>query len=545
MAEGDAWLGKTLEGRFFVMRLLGRGGMGAVYEAEHLGLDRKVAIKVIDRTRLSASDLQRFRREAKHASKVVHPNVVQVFDFLTSPEGNDYLIMEYVAGRDLGEILASEAPLAQERAIAIARQMLRGLHAIHEQGIVHRDIKPSNVLIAKQGGEEVVKLADFGIARGIYDRSLTRTGQAVGTPQYMAPEQFRGGRIDHRADLYAVGVTLYEMLAGEPPFAGNTAELAGEHVFSAPRPLTGAKSIVDAVMRALEKSPHDRFADARAFADALDGKAAEPVEATLRDAPTAVERPSKQPRQASGRRSPFTPARAGIALAALVAVVAVVGLGFYLSRREPASAVSSSQRSAPADAAVERRDDALAIVDAAVVAAADPPIAKEPASVRRTPAAQPGAKRARCQCIPAEGPRTIGLCPRPGTPLCRCDGDGGRSLCPAPVVPCQKESIELPEFAKHGRRYSDICDIPSRYRCPDLTWDRFAKPATHGAPCTGYPTPGRLTPKFSREQVTGKWSCDLCPSADVLSFEGAPGAVCTGYHYQTGQRLDGTLRNCD
>src|SRR5262245_20278981 len=189
----DEWLGRTLDGRYFVTRFLGRGGMGAVYEAEHRGLERKVAIKIVDRAKLSPAEIERFQREAKHASKVVHENVVQVFDFATSPEGHDYIVMELVEGSDLAKILAAAGRLAPDRAVAIIRQALLGLQAIHEQGIIHRDIKPSNVLVAKRGGRELAKLADFGIARATDDRSLTGTGHLIGTVQYMAPEQFRGG----------------------------------------------------------------------------------------------------------------------------------------------------------------------------------------------------------------------------------------------------------------------------------------------------------------------------------------------------------------
>jgi serine/threonine-protein kinase len=272
-AADDPLIGSTVDGRYLVRRYIGRGGMGAVYEADHVGLDRRVALKLIADADADRDARARFRQEARSASKVVHGNVVQIFDVGVDAQGRDYLVMEYVEGHDLRKVVEA-GPVAAARAISIGKQVLAGLGAIHAAGLVHRDIKPANILLADQH----VKLMDFGIAKSLRTelaQTDTGTGRVVGTPQFMAPEQLADLEIDHRADLYAVGVTLFVLLAGKLPFDGTSFTNAAAAIAQDAPSLDTLRAdlpaaLVAAVSRALAKRPADRFADAAEFAAALD-----------------------------------------------------------------------------------------------------------------------------------------------------------------------------------------------------------------------------------------------------------------------------------
>jgi len=219
--------GYRLDDKYVVIRHLSTGGMGAVYEVEHAPLGKRLAAKVLlpelaKRPRL----LERFRREARAASATGHENIVEVTDLGQTPQRAPFLVMELLQGRTLGAELKA-GPLAPERAVHIARQILSALAAAHGRGIVHRDLKPENVFLIKRGSDnDFVKVLDFGIAKmldEVDERELTQAGQVVGTPTYMAPEQARGDKtIDGRADLYAVGAILYRMVTGHRPFSGDS-----------------------------------------------------------------------------------------------------------------------------------------------------------------------------------------------------------------------------------------------------------------------------------------------------------------------------------
>jgi eukaryotic-like serine/threonine-protein kinase len=207
-------------GHYTIVSELGRGGMGIVYKAHEESLNRFVAIKVLTE-KLTEDDtfLQRFVREAKAAAGVSHPNIVQIF-FIGEDEGHPYFVMEYVTGRSLSQMVRSEGRIGNPRAAQLILQAAHGLAAAHDKGIVHRDIKPANLMLDERG---MVKIADFGLALPADAESrLTATGMMVGTPGYLAPEQCRGEKIDHRTDIYALGVTFYELLAGAPPFRGES-----------------------------------------------------------------------------------------------------------------------------------------------------------------------------------------------------------------------------------------------------------------------------------------------------------------------------------
>jgi len=282
-------IGQTIAGRYKIEARLGEGGMGSVYRVEHTHMRKRLALKVLHREMTSQPEIvARFEREAMAAAHIEHPNVAGATDFGKLEDGSCYLVLEYVEGPSL-RALIDEGPVPAARAVNITVQMLSALKRAHELGIVHRDLKPENILlIDKDGDPDFVKVLDFGIARvpigsigasstGEVGPSLTRAGMVYGTPEYMAPEQALGQDVDGRSDQYAVGVMLFEMLAGKRPYDNkDKVALLGQHV-AGPIPSVRTRSPEGAVTPALEvvvtkmlaKSPSSRYDDAAEAAEAL------------------------------------------------------------------------------------------------------------------------------------------------------------------------------------------------------------------------------------------------------------------------------------
>jgi serine/threonine protein kinase len=263
-----------------VVRLLGKGGMGSVYLGEHVHIGKRVAIKFLRSEYASQPGLvERFHREARAAAAINHKGIIDILDVGLSNRGEPYLVMEYLEGESLSNLLKRLGPMDLATACGVLEPVLLALSAVHDKGIIHRDIKPDNIFIAKGGGgEPLVKLIDFGISRFTQtgESRLTQTGEVFGTPEYMAPEQARGKvDIDARVDLYAVGVILYEMLTGALPYTGaNYNDLIINILTLAPRPPsqvcpTFPKEAEELVMQALAKDPQQRFQSAMAFLAAL------------------------------------------------------------------------------------------------------------------------------------------------------------------------------------------------------------------------------------------------------------------------------------
>ena len=288
VSETDPLLGQILGGKFRIVKLLGEGGMGAVYEGEQqLGTKaRKVAIKTLHK-HLSTDPkiLQRFQRECGTIAELEHPNTIQVFDFGTTPPPDNqlYIVMEYVSGRSLADVLEKDGPMDPKRVDTIMRQVCGSLEEAHGRGIVHRDLKPDNIVLTKRAGQtDFGKVLDFGIAKrgGDEDKNeqkLTQQGMVLGTPPYMSPEQFTGNLVDARSDVYALGVMGYEMLTGKLPWTAETPwEWATQHMTVQPYPIEGlpeAMSAPDymrrAIMRAMAKNPDERFATVKDFYEAF------------------------------------------------------------------------------------------------------------------------------------------------------------------------------------------------------------------------------------------------------------------------------------
>ncbi|HEX8408840.1 MAG TPA: protein kinase [Thermoanaerobaculia bacterium] len=277
-AQADLSLGHLFAGRYKIESILGRGGMGVVYKATDAQLDETVAIKTLpgDVMTRSPEDLERFKREIRLARKITHRNVLRTYDY-GEAEGVYFISMEFVRGYTLNELM-DEAPSRQmpsRATIGIARQICRGLHAAHEQGIIHRDIKPQNVLIDAKGE---VKLMDFGVARmAEAPEAMTQAGLIIGTPHYMSPEQVQGKQLDARTDVYAMGVLLYELLIGRRPFESSSlVGILTAHVVEKAQPPVEIREEIGRdlnaiVMRCLEKDPAARYGDAGALLTALDG----------------------------------------------------------------------------------------------------------------------------------------------------------------------------------------------------------------------------------------------------------------------------------
>lgn len=306
MTKGsDLELGQIVVGKYRLLDVLGEGGMGIVYLAEHELIEKTIALKILRKEYSGKPELvQRFKQEAISASRIKHPNVLDVFDFGQLENGCFFLAMEHLQGHDLAEELASNTTVEPIRAVRLALQMCRALGAAHARGVVHRDMKPENVFLHKtEDGDEIVKIVDFGIAqlRGRDDkkseetprRRLTRTGVIFGTPEYMSPEQAAGRPADLRVDVYAMGVILYEMFTGAVPFTGESfMAVLSAHLTDPVSPLrTWAPDLVisdeleSAVMVALAKSPDERYQSMSELGQALhvtpEGRVAAPLAGLL------------------------------------------------------------------------------------------------------------------------------------------------------------------------------------------------------------------------------------------------------------------------
>jgi serine/threonine-protein kinase len=268
--KDDPLLGQTLAGKYLIEKLIKRGGMGSVYLGKHVLMDKTVAIKVL-RPSLALDDdvVRRFSREAKAASRISHPHAVSVTDFGESEDGVVFLVMEYLDGRTLKDVVRSEGPMQLGRVVEIVRQVAGALDAAHGQGVVHRDLKSDNIMLSKVTGGEWAKVLDFGIAKiqqtDSHDDDITAANLVIGTPQYMSPEQCSHlVAIDSRSDIYSFGIIIYEMLSGHVPFSGESPTvIMMKQVQDQPPSILDSRpdlpvAVWSVISRALAKQPTDR-----------------------------------------------------------------------------------------------------------------------------------------------------------------------------------------------------------------------------------------------------------------------------------------------
>ncbi len=362
--------GATLSGRYLVKRKLGQGGMGAVYEVTHTEIGGRYAVKVLlEKYAQRDAIVKRLKQEAQLATSLEHEHIIRVTDFGNTDDGRTYVVMEYLEGESLAECLARESKLTEQRILRIASQTASALAAAHKKGIVHRDIKPENVFLLKRKEQDFVKVVDFGISKSLRSSDeqeeqprLTQTGMVLGTPLYMSPEQARGDDdLDHRVDIYALGVIMYEAAAGRVPFIGtNYLSVISQVLNNEPAPLRELRPELSEefeaiVSRAMAKDRSHRYADANAMLDDLTAVLEDPTHSTERAKITGPRRRMPRPRIP---KLAWAVGGIGVAVGGVtLAVVLLMGGGNNSKKPEKQAVAAVPQDAAPAkieiDAAAE------------------------------------------------------------------------------------------------------------------------------------------------------------------------------------------------
>lgn len=290
-----ARLGQLIDGRYRIERWIGGGGMGLVYECQHVRIGKRFAVKVLHDDCVAPEAGERLQIEARAASAIGNPHIVDISDFGKLPDGSPYLVMELLDGLTLGQLLQTYGRLPVPRVLSLTQQVAAALGAAHEVGILHRDLKPENVFVSHRDGEDFVKLLDFGLAKLDWNapRKLTGTGVVIGTPDYLSPEQAMGLDVDPRSDIYSFGVLLYELLAGGAPFQGNSAwDVLHQHVYVVPAalatlvpPVLVPRRLERLVFKCLAKRPEHRFQTMGELQDELEQVADELAASAAAPAP--------------------------------------------------------------------------------------------------------------------------------------------------------------------------------------------------------------------------------------------------------------------
>jgi serine/threonine-protein kinase len=362
-------IGAILVDTYRIERLIAEGGMGAVYEASHLRIPKKFAIKILKLSLLdNPTALLRFRREAEVIATLDHANIVTLFDYNITEDGVPYTVLEYLEGEHLGDrVSRGRVDLAE--ALRITSAVADALTAAHDRGIVHRDLKPENVILCAQGG---IKVVDFGIAKLRDGDQLTAFNSILGTITYMAPEQLLAGKIDARADQFALGAITYEMLSGAMPFGseGTVPEIAERVLRKEPPPISGyPKAVYDVLLRAMAKDPAKRFPDARAFREALD-ETARPLLAKA-DAPVSVRGPAPRPHTKTDEGLPEIAGEATSISMTPVAIPSTTAPTQALPEHEPlampseATVIASDPRAASPTGETELKSESTRITNGA------------------------------------------------------------------------------------------------------------------------------------------------------------------------------------
>lgn len=538
---GAPLVGTVLAGRYRLERVIGAGGMGAVYEATQLDLGRKVAVKVLHDVDPRA--ITRLRQEASTAGTLSCPYVVSIFDFQAQPNEPAFIVMELLVGESLAHRLARTGPLPVPEACRVAMEALIGLDAAHRSGIIHRDIKPSNLWLASgRGMEGHVKVVDFGIAKGVdVGAGQTTTGSLVGTPAYLSPEQLRGLSATDRSDQHAMGVVLYEMITGARPWRAHGMALLAEILEHVPPSLTLMAphippALAAVVARALAKDPAGRFASAddmrqalAPFVMGLGSERSPSLQPPHASAPPtigpstpstvgAMALPSFGPPPMEPPAPPLTPSqdsgssRARIFVVAMSAVLLpALGIGGLFAARHMAGANAPDTSPAPADAGDHAAVNARPLVPSATASTSAAPVET---AKHATPDTRPDAQRAdagavdprmkpKCECLDRRG-RLI--CLRPMTPRCACDTPEGLTMCP---VKWRESRCPTTTFVVGHS------SVGTNYSGPGLK---------SGASCDGF----YRTEERNDIPAKGKLDCSTCYGS---AYEAAvPNTPCSGIH---------------
>lgn len=333
-------VGKRAGGKYEVLALVGRGGMGTLYSGRHVEIGRKVAIKVLHKDFRKTDAYLRFKQEAKMAATLSHNNICSVYDFGEFDDGTPYLVMDLLEGKTLGEIRKEQGHLPWKRAVNICVQICDALSHAHSKGILHRDLKPSNVMIQEDGANENAKLVDFGIAKSLDADSpqLTSTHESMGTPYYMSPEQCKAQKVDHRSDIYSLGCLMYEILTGRPPFMAEDAlQAMFAHVTAEPESSRRVAPNADIpeqldrmVLKAIRKDPNERFQSAEEMKQAIlaaSGESSNVASAREPAAPSKAKEEAARP-EAAGKQG----ARKLVLPAVVVAIL--IGIAAFLQANQ-------------------------------------------------------------------------------------------------------------------------------------------------------------------------------------------------------------------
>jgi eukaryotic-like serine/threonine-protein kinase len=427
--SSNALLGSVVDGRYEICSVIGEGGMGTVYEVRHKALGKRFALKALRRDlALDAEIAARFIQEAQTAAAVSHPGLVEITDFGRLESGQVYFVMELLEGQSLAALLRTGGPLPAARGLNIVRQLVYALKAAHDASIVHRDLKPDNIHVGRgDDGADLVKIVDFGLAKVIGSSKLTRAGMVFGTPHYMSPEQAAGEVVDHRADIYALGIVMYEMFTGKVPFeADSYMGVLTKHMYMAPAPpselspeLKSLGALEDVILCCLQKRPAARYDDLAALLADLDRRLPQAARAL---APASVladelELPTSDelPQRRSVRRWP----------ALVIALAFVAGVTLVLALRLRQSSSRLEQAPLPSTVAAGPSTTPEPVFSARGVgqpagstsapldklptpAATLPPLpARKPTQSGQRPVASPAAQKTQNSTVPS-GKRRLG-----------------------------------------------------------------------------------------------------------------------------------------
>jgi len=403
--QQDQLIGTKLADRYLIMSVIGHGGMGVVYKARHELMDRIVAIKMLQSQLISDSmSVKRFQQEARAASKLKHPNVITLYDFGVSPTGQPYLVMDYLEGVSLADVIKKEGQVGVDRSVKIFAQACSALDHAHKQGVIHRDLKPGNIMLVEDDQDkDCVKVVDFGVAKLLWggeeeNQRLTQTGEVCGSPVYMSPEQCQGQKLDQRSDIYSMGVVMYEALTGRLPLLGKTmVDTMSKHISEMPqsfgvvRPDLYIPERLEAVVfKALAKDPAARLHSMEEFEQELIFAIPKPGRSTALRTGERTTVTIEMPRPSVATAPELAPekSRAPIVIAIALAVVAAIAAGAFWVLSQQPHMRSPQGTATPAPAATGR--SAPAVTPSPAAQSAVPFATAAPGSASATASATAG-----------------------------------------------------------------------------------------------------------------------------------------------------------